>query len=230
MRPQLSSRRSASLLCTALLFGACTDPTAIGPEPSFITLVDASETVSDWRIRSSIPADSCPPFRPPTSPTVRRTVPGSGGMTIAIPEMQGLSVASLAPDAGIAFELPNEGLIIVTLDRQVPVFDRFRARQPGVPFIQGFGHFTPLAYRQCRVTANGRDAALHLDYLLLFSSRRPAVTDTIVSYNSDMLLSVTNAAGRSAYITLLGRTPENGGFFGESRVLRLLPYAASVQW
>jgi hypothetical protein len=207
-----------------LLLSACTDPAAIGPPPLYITLSDIGNVSLTPPLLSRIPSDSCPPFAAPTTPTVRRAIPGGDGASIAMSTLPGILETALTPEAGLAFRLPNEGHVIVTFDTKLPYVDR----TPLLPIDLGI---FPFASRWCTVSVGGRTAFLYLNKFVADRlGRDGTVIGQEVQFFNQMLVVMRSDSGRNVFVTIVGDDRTSFQLRDQSTALRLLAYAASVQW
>ncbi len=202
------------------LMTACTDPTAPGPEPDFLTLEPAVPVAQPGRQLNPF-IFPCPPPATRRGPSVRQPVPGSTA-TIAIPAGTSVSVAPIGGRRGAVFSVGSLGLIAFAYDELFATqlrnaFDMFGLRRLPVPKTY---------YLSCPVMVAGREAILLLDPG--FSSDADGRLTPF--FGDDMAVLLTEPSGRRMNIRLLAaRQPSLLGS-QLSSVTELLDIVGSLQW
>jgi hypothetical protein len=224
--PPVSMKRHLFVLfggMAASLLVGCTNADAIGPPPTFISLVEVGVPPAPSLLRR-IPKDSCPKFAPTTVPVRRMLVPGGGGVSIGVPSAVALQEANFGRDPGAVYRVPGDGLLMVSFDTKLPIRSiRSTSQFVGLDDVAISAFFR----RWCDVTVNGATAFLYLD-VTSSTFIGPNGPQTFVYFTPDMTLSLKNASGRQIFVSI---ATQSGNSFTEQRdgIERLLSYAATVQ-
>ena len=202
------------------LVTACTDPTAPGPEPDFLTLEPAVPVAQPDRKLNPF-FGPCPTPATRRGPSVRQPVPGSTA-TIAIPAGTRVSVVPIGGRRGAVFSVGSLGLIAFAYDELFAtqlrnVFDLFELRRLPIPkTYPGW----------CPVMVAGREAILLVE-AGLFIDGDGVITPVL---GNDMAVLLTEPSGRRMNIRLLAARQEPLLGSQLSSVTELLDIVGSLQW
>jgi hypothetical protein len=200
------------------VLAACTDPTAVGPEPEFIALTEiTSVIVAD----EPLSQDSCPSLSSDLETQPRRSVSGSSA-TIAFPDNPASGSASFGSEPGSLFRISDIGLIAISYDNRIA--EEVVTARTG----QRFSAYGPqYLWRSCTVTLGGRPARLFV--LPLSISRGSGSGTSGVEFLDDMIVTTTTPEGRAVNIRLFPLRANR--FSGDrSRFLRLLSILGTLRW
>jgi hypothetical protein len=210
--------------CGFAMFGvlaACTDPTAVGPEPDFITLTDIrSMALGSLSGADLLPADRCPSIAAYSSTQTRRRLAGTSA-TVIVPNELAFQSVGFGGEPGVLLSIADAGLIAIAYD------DRVATRSSRYEPYGRFEETTTAFYPQwCAVVIGGRQAQLHVIPSNIARSTPSAVGD---SFFNDMVITTSNPDGRAVNIRLLPRDRQSlvGSSSGFDRLLRII---GSLQW
>ncbi len=219
------------MLCAIVLAcvtAACTDPSGLGPAPSFIGLEPIANEVLARDPTRGLPDDSCPVIVISAAPTVRYNISGSSA-TIALPAGGAVTSVAFGREQGTVFNLDSVGMIAISYGNNfaVPSFTPAYFAFFGVVTIGERFQQTVVYPRWCAIRVGGRVAVLHLTYGVARNS--PGEVDRIV-YANDFSLRVAMPDGRQMNVRMLGGEYYERQDTGALPALTLLSHVATLQW
>ncbi len=212
------------LFCAALpTVGACTDPTAIGPQPEFIRLgrISSFDGYDGPGQITPLARDSCPTIPSAPSNWTRKAL-GDEPATVALPPAMLGRSAGFGSSQGIVFNDPDGGIVALAYGDEQPLLANSFYPRGRIP-VYGFN-------RSCSISVGGRPATIILSYSVLEGTGggRSIVYDPVA------IIRATSPTSRriNAIIVLNTNTidPSRGVAAYTAAFLSLASVVTSLQW
>lgn len=218
-------RRALRVLSVAALssVAACTDPTAIGPQPEFIQIgrISSFDGINGPGQITPLASDSCPTIPSAPSSWTRRAL-GDEPATVALPTTMLGKSAGFGRSQGIVFNDPDGGIVAFAYGDEQPLLATSFYPRGRIP-VYGFN-------RSCGISVSGRPAAIVLSYSVLAATGG----QRSIAYDPVAIIRVTSPSGRriNAIIALNTNTIDasRGVAVYTAAFLSLATVVTSLQW
>lgn len=201
---------------------ACTDPTAVGPEPQYLGPGPERFVIRDTTFMRALPQDSCPPFVANDAAGVRRSIPGSAA-TMAFPADARVTAVSFDAARGGVFDVRGAGLIAVTYASDFPLFASNRTLGSRDTALVTYVSW-------CRIAVGGRPAVLHVEQFVVPAGDGRGEGRAVQYFTQDNAVSVHDPAGRRVSIRIVGAERRFLVTRTSPRLAALLAIVASLEW
>jgi hypothetical protein len=226
--PAFASYRLCIARCLGLMvLIGCTDPTAIGPEPQFVSLQDFSIEARASQPENRIAQEFCPSVPAPASTAERVQVAGGVGLSIGLPNDAVIRRAPFADERGEVLSVEGRGMIVVSYGNRFPIVRPNRFGNGGSTEFEFFVYDAVLpatSLEWCVISLGGRPARLHLQRLPGEFDGRGA------QYRDRAVITSEGPRGDLLNVSLLGSSSRIGPVFANLPAYELLRIASSLQW
>jgi hypothetical protein len=226
-QPFLAFRFAVARCLGLMVLSGCTDPTAIGPAPQFVSLQDFGMEARASQPENRIAQEFCPSVPAPASTAERVPVAGGVGLSIGLPNDAVIRRAPFADESGEVLSVEGRGMIVVSYGNRFPIVRSDRSAFNGLTAFE-FSVYDAIlpatSLEWCVISLGGRPARLHLQRLPgQFDGRGAQYLDRAV-------ITSEGPRGELLNVSLLGSSSRIGPVFANLPAYELLRIAASLQW